>query len=228
MIDTVPIISIIGGTGALGSGLAYRWSRAGYPIIIGSRSQEKAALSAAEYDIPDGMPPVIGKDNLTAAESGDIVMLTIPYSNHDATLQEIKNVVAGKLVIDATVPLLPPKVGTVHLPAAGSAAYLTQLALGEQSDVVSAFHNVAADKLCKDAPIECDVLVCGNKRSAREKVITLVSALGMRGLHAGPIANSAAAEALTSVLITINKNYKISNAGIRITGDLIIPGDTVN
>lgn len=222
MTDKLATIAIIGGTGALGSGLAHRWSQAGYPIIIGSRSKDKAVLAAAEYDVCDTTGTVVGQDNKTAARLGDIVMVTIPFSNHAATLQELKGVVDGKILIDATVPLVPPKVGTVQLPSAGSAACLTHEALGDKTDVVSAFQNVAADKLHKEDKIDADVLVCGNKKAARETVITLVEALGMRGLHAGPIANSAAAEALTSVLITINRNYKIGNAGIRITGDLAI------
>jgi len=220
MADNLPTIAIIGGTGALGSGLAHRWSLAGYPIIIGSRAKEKADSAAAEYAVSETAGAVTGQDNKAAACLGDIVVMTVPFSSHAATLVELKSGVSGKIVIDATVPLVPPKVGTVQLPAAGAAACMTQEALGEDVNVVSAFQNVAADKLHKRDDIDADVLVCGNKKAARETVITLVEALGMRGLHAGPLANSAAAEALTSVLITINRNYKIGNAGIRITGDL--------
>ena len=153
------------------------------------------------------------------------MIITVPFANHRTILHEISSVIKGKIVVDATVPLMPPKVGTVQLPTAGSAAALTQEALGERADVVAAFHNVAADKLRSPGPIDCDVLVCGNKKVARQSVIKLIEALGLRGLHAGPIANSAAVEALTSVLITINRIYKVAGAGIRITGDLTTPGN---
>jgi NADPH-dependent F420 reductase len=223
MSDTLPTLSIIGGTGALGGGLAARWASAGYPVVLGSRSSEKAVHAAQKIDTGNNAPPVRGTDNKLAAAQGDIVIITVPFANHRAILQEISSVIAGKIVVDATVPLMPPKVGTVQLPTAGSAASLTQDALGERADVVAAFHNVAADKLRNPGLIDCDVLVCGNKKAARQTVIKLVEGLGMRGLHAGPIANSAAAEALTSVIITINRIYKADGAGIRITGDLTAP-----
>ena len=223
MTDTLPTISIIGGTGALGSGLAARWAGAGYPIVLGSRSSEKAVHAAQEIDTGNNASTVQGTNNKSAAAQGDIVIITVPFANHSAILQEISSVIAGKIVVDATVPLMSPKVGTVQLPTAGSAAALTQEALGEHADVVAAFHNVAAGKLRNPGPIDCDVLVCGNKKAARQTVIKLVEGLGMRGLHAGPIANSAAAEALTSVIISINRIYKADGAGIRITGDLTAP-----
>ena len=220
MTDSLPTLAIIGGTGALGGGLAERWARAGYPVVVGSRSPEKAERAAARIETAKGAPPVRGTDNAAAAALGDMVVIAVPYPSHAAILQEIADAIAGKIVVDATVPLMPPKVGTVQLPASGSAAQRTQAALGDRAEVVSAFHNVAADKLRQDGPIDCDVLVCGNKRAARQAVIRLVEALGLRGLHAGPIANSAAAEALTSVLITVNRLYKVEGAGVRITGDL--------
>lgn len=219
----LPTLAIIGGTGALGNALARRWAGAGYPVVLGSRSKEKAEAFAGEISPKGGRPAPRGTDNATAAALGDIVVITVPFASHGAILEEIRDAVTGKIVVDATVPLMPPKVGTVQLPAAGSAAGMTQQALGDRADVVSAFHNVAADKLKASGPVDCDVLVCGNKKAARQTVIALVEALGLRGLHAGPIANSAAAEALTSVLITINKHYSVSGAGVRITGELIAP-----
>lgn len=220
MTSRLPTLAIIGGTGALGAGLARRWARAGYPIVIGSRLKQRAAAAAGEIQPKAGGPAPKGADNAQAAALGDIVVITVPFSGHDAVLEEIQGSVTGKIVVDATVPLVPPRVGTVQLPTAGSAAAVTEKLLGRQADVVSAFHNVAAEKLKTPDPVDCDVLVCGNKKAARQAVIVLVEALGLRGLHAGPIANSAAAEALTSVLITINKFYKVPGAGIRITGDL--------
>ncbi len=123
----------------------------------------------------------------------------------------------GKILIDVTVPLVPPRVGRVQLPPQGSAGQIAQALLGEEVMVVSAFQNVAAAHLQEGSGIDCDVLVCGNKKAAREQVIALVAAAGMRGFHAGMIDNAAAAEALTSVLITINKQYGC-HAGIKITG----------
>ncbi|MEE8274925.1 MAG: NADPH-dependent F420 reductase [Alphaproteobacteria bacterium] len=217
----LPTLAIIGGTGALGGGLAARWAKAGYAVIIGSRTPEKAARAVAAIEAGTGAPPVRGMGNAEAATAGDIVIVAVPYASHAAILGQIAASVQGKIVVDATVPLVPPKVGTVNLPEQGSAAEAAQAALGTGVEVVSALHNVAADKLSKDAPIDCDVLVCGDAKAARAAVIALVGALGLRGLDAGPLANSAAAEALTSVLITINRRYKVDGAGIRITGDLV-------
>lgn len=220
MQDMIKKIAIIGGTGALGGGLAYRWAKAGLPIVIGSRLSDKAELAAKELESDLNGVSVTGTDNRSAAAIADLVVITVPFSHHTAILEEIAGEVVGKIVVDATVPLVPPKVGTVQLPDGRSIACRTAEILGDKVDVVAAFHNVAADKLRGDGPIDCDVLVCGNKKAARQQVIDLIDALEMRGLHAGPLANSAAAEALTSVLITINRLYKVPGAGIRITGEL--------
>jgi len=211
-------LAIIGGTGALGTGLAMRWAAAGYPIVLGSRSREKAAAAAREIKFGNGAPPVRGDDNAGAARAADIVVITVPFSNHAAILDEISGAVAGKIVVDTTVPLVPPKVSLVQLPAQGSAALITQERLGASARVVSAFHHVAAAKLRAGAAIDCDVLVFGNDREARDAVIALADAVGTRGIDGGPIANSVAGEALTSILIGINRRYKVDGAGIRITG----------
>ena len=163
-----------------------------------------------------------GEDNAGAAHAGDVVVIAVPYSNHDAILDEIKDSVAGKIVVDAVVPLAPPKVSQVHLPQQGSAGQIAQERLGEGTRVVSAFHNVAAAKLKAGGEVDCDVLVFGNDREARDAVIALADATGTRGIDGGVIANSVVGEALTSVLIGINRRYKIPGAGIRITG---IPGE---
>lgn len=218
MSEDRPSLAIVGGTGALGSGLATRWVAAGYPVILGSRSAEKAEAAAREIVASNGAPAVRGLDNVAAAQAGDIVVVTVPFSNHDALLDEIAAAVAGKIVIDATVPLVPPKVATVQLPPQGSVAQATQRRLGEGVRVVSAFQNVAAHKLREGAAIDCDVLVCGNAKEARDTVIALIEVIGLRGIDAGPIANSVAAEALTSILIGINRRYKADGAGLRITG----------
>jgi NADPH-dependent F420 reductase len=213
-----PVLAILGGTGALGSGLARRWAAAGYPVVLGSRTRDKAAAAAAGIKPGNGAPPVRGEDNAAAAAAGDIVVIAVPFSNHDAILDEIKHAVAGKIVVDAVVPLVPPKVSLVQLPAQGSAGQIAQDRIGDTARVVSAFHNVGAAKLQSDADVDCDVLVFGNDREARDIVIALADAAGTRGIDGGPIANSVAGEALTSILIGINRRYKVGGAGIRITG----------
>lgn len=213
-------IAIIGGTGALGTGLARRWSQAGHHIIIASRDPQKAQaaceeLSAYVGDADHGTIEGDGYDGAT--QRADIVVLTVPYSHHQSTVTQLKPALTGKLLIDVTVPLRPPKVGTVQLPALGSAGAEAAELLGDDVDVVSAFQNVAAHHLKEGGEVDCDVLVCGNNKDARERVIGLIQDMGMRGFHAGPIANSAAAEALTSVIININRAHKC-HAGIRISG----------
>lgn len=220
--STLPVLAILGGTGDLGTGLARRWAQAGYRVIIGSRTLEKA--QAAIADLQEVMAErgvaqveVEAMENLDAATAADIITLTVPFAHQASTLEYVKPSLGGKILVDVTVPLVPPKVGRVQLPEQGSAGEIAQDLLGEEVKVVSAFQNVAAHHLQEGHGIECDVLVTGNDKEARAEVITLVEAAGMRGFHAGPIANAAAAEALTSVLITINRQYKC-HAGISITG----------
>ncbi len=219
MTEQKPTIAVIGGTGALGSGFTLRWARAGYPVIIGSRAAESAETKAGEMKtiLPDAS--IRGLENAAAAAAADIVVLTVPFSNHRPMLESIRDAVQGKILVDATVPLVPPKVARVQLPPEGSAAKAAQEFLGDGVQVVSAFQNVAAD-LVQDleSPIECDILVCGNQRAARQTVVEMAEAAGLTAWHAGPIDNSAAAEALTSVLIFLNRG-DISHAGIRITGE---------
>jgi NADPH-dependent F420 reductase len=221
-----PIVSIIGGSGALGTGLAQRWAAAGYSIVLGSRSPEKGEAAARAITPGSGAPSVRGTSNVDAARAGDVVVIAVPYSNHDATLNEISDVVKGKIVVDAVVPLVPPKVSVVQLPPSVSAAQAAQKRLGHAVRVVSAFHNVGAAKLRMSGAVDCDVLVFGDDRSARETVMALAADLGTRGIDGGPLANSVAAEALTSVLIAINRRYKVDGAGIRITGISDTPGKT--
>lgn len=211
-------IALIGGTGALGSGLARRWARAGYPVVIGSRDVAKAEAAAATIPVPAGLPPVRGLAQAEAAACADVIVLAVPYAGHAAALDAIRSSCAGKIVVDAAVPLRPPAVGTVQIPAEGCAAVQARTHLGDGVTVVSAFHNVSAQKLAGAEPIACDVLVFSDVRAARETVIHLAEVAGLRALHGGPLANSIAAEALTSVLITINRIYKVEGAGIRITG----------
>ncbi len=218
MTQSKPTLAIIGGTGCLGSGLARRALAAGYSVVIGSRTAEKAAAAAQALQSSLGASAPRGAANADAARLGEVVIVTVPWSSQSEILDEIRPHVAGKLVIDTTVPLVPPKVSRVQLPREGSAALAAQRKLGGTARVVSAFHNVAAQKLQSDEPIDCDVLVFGDEAQDRQVVVTLAEDMGLRGLHAGPLVNSAAAEALTSVLIGINRTYKVTGAGIVITG----------
>jgi NADPH-dependent F420 reductase len=214
-----PLIAIVGGTGKLGAALARRWAKAGVAVMIGSRDSARAAETAAQLARASGVAVASGS-NLEAATRGSLIVVTVPYAAHTATLEEIRSAAAGKLVVDTTVPLVPPKVMRVQLPPEGSAAVKAQQLLGAAVTVVGAFHSVAAHKLATDAVIDCDVLVFSDSKEARAQVIALARSAGLRGLHGGALANSAAAEALTSVLIFINKNYAVDGAGVRITGAL--------
>jgi NADPH-dependent F420 reductase len=212
-------IAILGGTGSLGMGLARRWAVVGYAIVIGSRSLQNAEAAAARLgELAPGCN-VTAMGNADAARAGDLVVLTVPATHQISTLESCRDGLDGKLLIDVTVPLRPPKVGTVALPAEGSAGKRAQELLGEGVSVVTAFQNVAADLLIQDVDIDADVLVAGNRQAARERVIELVGDAGMTGWHAGPIENSAAAEALTSVLIQINRRHGLAHAGIKIVGN---------
>lgn len=194
-----PAVAILGGTGSLGSGLARRLSQAGYAVAIGSRD------------------PVRGMAYREAVASADIVILTVPFAYQTAVLSEVREALAGKILVDATVPLVPPKVARVQLPPQGSAALAARAILGDDVRIVSAFQNVAADLLNQDGPVDCDILVTGDDPVARSAVIALATAIGLRALHAGPLDNAVAAEALTSLLIFLNRHYG-GHGGIRITG----------
>jgi NADPH-dependent F420 reductase len=212
-------IAVIGGTGALGGGLALRWAEAGHKIVIGSRSAGRACDAAAEIRRSTSNESVSGESNQAAAAAADVVVLTVPFAHHRSTLAEITDAVQGKLVVDTTVPLVPPKVARVQLSEEWPIARTTQQTLGENVRVVSAFHNVAAAHLRDGIGTdEGDVLVFGNDKDAREIVVSLADDLGLKAWHAGSIDNSVVGEALTSVLIFLNKRYKIDGAGIRITG----------
>ena len=212
-------IAVLGGTGKEGKGLAYRWAKAGYRILIGSRYSEKAVTAASEImELLEGESSVVGTTNQEAAKQADIIVITVPYSGHRELLESVKNALKGKLVIDTTVPLVPPKVSKVQMPAAGSAAQEAKEILGENVEVVSAFQNVSYEHLLDDEEVECDVLVTGSSKKARQEALTLVEAAGLTGWDAGPIENSAVVEGLTSVLININKQYGSTHAGIKITG----------
>jgi NADPH-dependent F420 reductase len=212
-------IAVIGGTGKEGSGLGLRFAHAGHRVLIGSRSADRARETATAINTRIGAQRAEASDNHAAAHGGEIVVLAVPYAAQLETLRGIKTALAGKILVDVTVPLMPPQVGRVQLPDGGSAVLIAQKLVGDDVRVVSAFQNVSAEHLKElGHPIDCDVLVCGNDRDACNEVIALAKDAGMRALYAGPLANSAVAEALTSALITINRQHKIKHSGIRITG----------
>ncbi len=212
-------IGILGGTGKEGSGLAYRWALAGHTVTIGSRDAAKALAGAAELNqLLAGKATVRGAGNADAAQAG-VIVLTVPYAAQVATADSVAAQLAGKILVDVTVPLAPPKVDRVQLPNGESAVVALQRRLGAGVKLVSAFQNVSATHLKDPAhEVDCDVLVCGDDADAREVVVGLAQDAGLRAWHAGVLANSVASEALTSVLIAINKRYKVAGSGIRITG----------
>ena len=212
-------LAILGGTGAEGRGLALRFAHAGHDVIIGSRAAARAAEAAAALNRELGRDAATGADNRAAAAAAGLAVLTVPYAAQRDTALAVADELAGKILVDATVPLKPPRVARAQLPPGGSAVAALQAALGEAVRVVSAFQNVSAHRLgALDRDVECDVLVCGDDAAARETVVALAKSIGLRAWHAGPLANSAAAESLTSVLIAINRRYKVPAAGIRIVG----------
>ena len=215
----VTTIAVVGGTGAEGSAIALRLGHAGYRVILGTRDASKGARISEELNRILGHAAIQFATNDEAAGAAQIVILTVPYNVQISIVKELSPALEHKILIDATVPLLPPKVSSVQLPPGGSAVAIIQQMLGDKVRVVSAFQNVAAHKLRDlEADIGCDVLVCGDDAGARAVALELIAKIGLRGLDAGPICNSAAAEALTSILIFLNRKYKVPGSGIKITG----------
>ena len=212
-------IAVLGGTGKEGKGLAYRWGKAGYRVLIGSRAPERAVTAASEImELLEGSGSLVGLTNLEAAQQADIIVISVPYAAHRETLESVKEALQGKLLIDVTTPLVPPKVSKVQMPAAGSAAQESKEILGEGAEVAAAFQNVSHEHLLGDDDVDCEVLVTGTSKEARAEALKLVEAAGLTGWDAGPIENSVVVEGLTSVLININKQYGSTHAGIKITG----------
>ena len=217
-IEQASTIAVLGGTGKEGKGLAQRWAKSGFKVIIGSRTVERAKLAAEEINGQNGFNSVEGEENLAAATAANIVVLSVPYSAHRETLEAVKPALQGKLLIDVTVPLVPPKVTKIQMPPAGSAALEAKEILGEGTEIASAFQNISYEHLQNDERIECDVLVTGTSKETRSAALELVSRAGLKGWDAGPLENSVVAEGLTSILIHINKLYGSTHAGIKITG----------
>lgn len=218
MTEQTPI-AVIGGTGAEGGGLALRLAHAGRRVIIGGRDAGRAVEAAEAINATIGAERASGASSTEAAAQTGVILLTVPYSAQRATALALADQLQGKVLIDATVPLMPPKVGRVQLPVGGSAVATLQEELGAGVKVVAAFQNVSAHHLRDlDHPVDCDVLVCADDAEAAGIAVDLAQAMGLRAFHAGPVANSAAVEAMTSLLISINRRYKSPGSGLRITG----------
>jgi len=214
---SLPTLAILGGTGKEGPGLALRWASAGYPVIIGSRLAERARSTADELNAILGIETIRGMENSQAAILAQICVLTVVYTAHQPALESLKQDLRGKILVDATARVdfrnpLPP--------APPSAARMAQHLLGPQVRVVAAFQNVPAHNLrrCLGEALDLDVLVCSDDISAAEEVIPLARAAGMRGYYAGGLDNAVVIEGITSILISLNKYYKVKNASISITG----------
>jgi NADPH-dependent F420 reductase len=217
MSKNLPIIAILGGTGKEGPGLAMRWERAGYKIIIGSRQEEKAQRIAEELNIKLGSDSIVGMQNSDAARQADICVLTVMYSAHQSAVEGLKDVLQGKILVDATarVDFRDP-----HPPDPPAAARHAQDVLGAGVRVVAAFQNVPAHVLKKNlgGRLDLDVLVCADNVEAAQEVIELARAGGMRAYYAGDLDNANVVEGLVSVLINLNKNYGVKTASIGVTG----------
>ena len=209
-------IGVLGGSGALGTGLTFRLARAGYNVVIGSRNPVQALKKISLIDKRLVKEKISFESNYESAKKSDLVILAVPFSNHREIIMEILPVVNNKILVDTTVPLVPPKVARVQLPEFGSVAKQSQEWLGKEVHVVSAFQNVAASHLLGDDFSQGEILVFGNKKEAREIVIGLIQEIGMKGWHAGSIDNSVVAESMTSVLIFMNKFYKMQGSGFKI------------
>ena len=212
----LPTLAILGGTGKEGTGLALRWARAGYPVIIGSRSAERAAQAAAEINTTLGIDSVRGLDNDAAARAADICVLTVPPDAHVATLEGLVDALAGKILVDATarVDWRNPRP-----PESPAAARTAQDLLGPAVRVVGAFQNVPAHALHQlDQELASDVLVCADDAEARAAVAALAEAGGMRAYEAGGLDNSIVIEGLTALMIVLNKRYKSRTGSVRIAG----------
>lgn len=216
MKNSKPIIAVLGGTGNEGPGLAMRWANAGYKIIIGSRQREKAESTAAELNQKLGIETITGKQNGAAARSADINVLTVVASAHQPALEGLKDDLQGKILVDATARLSFPE---LKPPAPPSAAEIGQQILGPNVRVVAAFQNVPAHALRElGQPVPSDVLVCSDDLEAATQVIQLAKDGNMGAYYAGKLSNAITIESLTSLLIIMNKHYKVKTASIGITG----------
>lgn len=211
-------LAIIGGTGTQGRALAARFARAGVHVVIGSREAQRGADAATALNAALGLSTVQGVSNREAARAADIVLLSVPYEGMRPILEDLRDAVADKIVINIASSLDPLKKTRALVPAAGSITAEVQQFFGERTRVVAAFQNISPEKLStENAEIDSDVLVCGGDRAAREQVIALIQQAGLSAYDAGVLANAVAVETLTAVLIAVNVKYKVQGAGIRLT-----------
>jgi len=211
-------ISIIGGTGKQGKGLALRLGKAGYSIVLGSRSLEKAMQVAIEIKEKNPAICIEGVDNTSAAERGTIVFLTIPFRSQEEIIEPLKEYLNRKIVVDTTVALIPGKPPTTEIVQEGSAAEKLQRLLGPEIQVVSAFHTISAHMLENlDQELQGDTLVAGDHEPAKDRVIQLANQLGLRGLNVGPLHVSSTLEKMTALLIGMNMRYKRKSIGVSFT-----------
>ncbi len=212
-------IAILGGTGDEGFGLGYRWAAAGHEIIIGSRQTEKGANAAVSMKEKCPQGTISGTDNLTAAQQAELVVLSVPYWAQQATLENVKDALVGKILITVVAPTGEKAARVYRLESGLSAAEEAQQQLGENTAVVAAFQNIGAHHLLDlDHKMDCDVLVCGDKKANKEVAMQLCKDADLNGVNAGSLQNARAVEELTAVLIAINIIHKKKSAGIRITG----------
>ena len=214
--NNIEKIGIIGGSGSLGFALSNRLIKESFKVMIGSRSPEKVISKIGEIDKDLDVQNLKVQGIGQTARESELIFLTVPFSAHHKTVLEIKPFVQGKIVVDTTVPLVPPKVARVQLPDSGCVARMTQEILGNDVHVVSALHNVAATELAKSQTTDVEVMVFGNNKEARETVIQLISKISLKGWHCGSIDNAVVAESLTPVLIFMNKFYNFNGSGIKI------------
>ncbi|MEZ4361193.1 MAG: NADPH-dependent F420 reductase [Kofleriaceae bacterium] len=210
-------IALVGGTGKEGRGLACRWARAGHRVVIGSRAAERAHQCADELSAACGLQ-IDGAELTHAVRVADVVVLAVPYAAHGEAIAALRGELVGRIVIDVTVPLRPPRVREVFVPSRGAAALEARDLLGGHVRLAAALHHISAAHLADlGHEIDSDGLVCADDDEARAVAMRLVAELGLRALDAGPLANAVALEAMTPVLLHLNHRYRIT-AGIRITG----------
>jgi NADPH-dependent F420 reductase len=216
-------IPIIGGTGALGAGLATRWAQAGAPVVLGSRSAERAEEAAARVRAAVPGADVSGLENGEAAQAGEVVFLTVPFRAQSENLNNLRGALApGQILCDCTVPLAAAVSGKATRSLGvwqGSAAQQAQEMVPEGVTVVAALHTVGAPTLSDSgAELGEDVLVCGDKKADKARVARLIELIpGLRAVNAGPLEMARIVEQLTPMLISVNSRYK-AHAGIRLTG----------
>ena len=214
-----PILDIIGGTGKEGNALAFRFAQAGVNVIIGSRDATKGDLAAREMNARLGATNVIGASNREAAAKADIVLLSVPYAGMQPILEDVRDAVQNKIVINIASSLDPERKSRAKPPAAGSVTAEVQQFFGDTAKVVCAFQNISPEKLgLVEEKIDTDVIVCGGDKAAREMVIELIQKIGIDAFDGGVLANAVAVEAMTAVLIAVNIKYKTRGAGIRLVG----------